>query len=120
VALATGIGQIVFTSVIGLLLALALGMNLVTSAYVAVALTFSSTIIIVKLLSDKRESDSLDRHDHHGCDGYRKRTGFLCGLTVAQISEFSIVFTALGVSRRHIGAEALGLVTLVGLITIAL
>jgi predicted Kef-type K+ transport protein len=27
--------------------------------YVAVALTFSSTIIIVKLLSDKRELDSL-------------------------------------------------------------
>jgi predicted Kef-type K+ transport protein len=28
--------------------------------YVAVALTFSSTIIIVKLLSDKRELDALD------------------------------------------------------------
>lgn len=31
----------------------------VTALYVAVALTFSSTIIIVKLLSDKREVDSL-------------------------------------------------------------
>ena len=31
----------------------------VTALYVAVALTFSSTIIIVKLLSDKREVDTL-------------------------------------------------------------
>jgi Kef-type K+ transport system membrane component KefB/Trk K+ transport system NAD-binding subunit len=59
VALATGLGQIGFTSVIGLLIALALGMSFISAAYVAVALTFSSTIIIVKLLSDKKEIDSL-------------------------------------------------------------
>ncbi len=59
VALTTGIGQVVFTSVVGYAICLALGMTPVTSLYVAVALTFSSTIIIVKLLSDKREIDSL-------------------------------------------------------------
>jgi predicted Kef-type K+ transport protein len=59
VALATGLGQIIFTSAIGFLIALGLGMNGISAAYVAVALTFSSTIIIVKLLSDKREIDSL-------------------------------------------------------------
>lgn len=59
VALATGLGQVLFTSVIGYLIALALGMDTVTALYVAVALTFSSTIIIVKLLSDKRELDEL-------------------------------------------------------------
>ncbi|RKS10849.1 transporter (CPA2 family) [Nocardiopsis sp. Huas11] len=59
VALATGIGQVVFTSVIGYGIALGLGMDSVTALYVAVALTFSSTIIIVKLLSDKRELDQL-------------------------------------------------------------
>lgn len=59
VALLTGLGQVVFTSVVGYLIALALGMEHVTAIYVAVALTFSSTIIIVKLLSDKREVDSL-------------------------------------------------------------
>lgn len=59
VALATGIGQIVFTSGIGFVIALLFGMNLVSASYVAVALTFSSTIIIVKLLSDKKEIDSL-------------------------------------------------------------
>lgn len=53
-----------------------------------------------------------------GYMGYRKRTGFLAGLTVAQISEFSIVFVAMGISLGHIGVEALGLTTLVGLVTI--
>ncbi|WP_110240093.1 cation:proton antiporter [Nocardioides gilvus] len=59
VALITGLGQVVFTSVVGYGLALALGMDPVTALYVAIALTFSSTIIIVKLLSDKRELDEL-------------------------------------------------------------
>jgi len=59
VALATGLGQIAFTSIIGYLIAIALGMTPIAALYVAVALTFSSTIIIVKLLSDKREVDTL-------------------------------------------------------------
>jgi len=59
VALATGVGQIVFTSAIGMVLALAIGMPWLHAVYVSVALTFSSTIIIVKLLSDKKEIDSL-------------------------------------------------------------
>lgn len=286
VALTTGLGQVAFTSIIGFALGLALGLDVVTSLYVAVALTFSSTIIIVKLLSDKREIDSLhgrvalgflivqdlvvvlamlvmsgigagaksegsalvdialvfgygalmllavalfirfvaDRLVERlarapellmcfaigwaalmaatgdylgfskelggllagvslastqfreamaarlaplrdflllfffialgarldlsllgqqipsaltfslfvlignplivlvimGAMGYRKRTGFLAGLTVAQISEFSLIFAAVGVSLGHISAETLGLVTLVGLITISL
>jgi Kef-type K+ transport system membrane component KefB len=59
VALATGLGQLAFTIVIGFGLILALGKGMMEALYVAVALTFSSTIIIVKLLSDKRELDSL-------------------------------------------------------------
>jgi len=285
VALATGLGQVAFTSIFGYLLGLGLGLNPVTSLYVAVALTFSSTIIIVKLLSDKREIDALHgqialgflivqdlvvvlamivlsaigigtAEGHGGGDilgvlasglglvalvmlfvryaatplterlarapellvifavaqaalfaaigdfiglgkevggllagislastpyreaiaarlaplrdflllfffialgtaldlsllganlpaalvfslfvlignplivlaimgamGYRKRTGFLAGLTVAQISEFSLIFIAMGVALGHVEPEALGLVTLVGLVTIAL
>jgi Kef-type K+ transport system membrane component KefB len=285
VALATGIGQLLFTIVIGFAIALGLGMAPISAFYVAVALTFSSTIIIVKLLSDKREVDSLHGRiaigflivqdiavvvamlilgsyqvdggnqsvwtvgleislkiavalgltallmrfvlprllhllaqsqdlllifavawgtvlaasgDMFGFSkevgaflagfslastpyreaiasrlsglrdflllfffidmggnldlgilgdqvsdaivlslfvlignpmivmaimgymGYRKRTGFLAGLTVAQISEFSIVFIAMGISLGHIAAPALGLVTLVGLVTITL
>lgn len=44
----------------------------------------------------------------------------MAGLTVAQISEFSIVFVAMGITLGHVGTEALGLTTLVGLVTIAL
>ena len=54
-----------------------------------------------------------------GVMGYRKRTGFLAGLTVAQISEFSLIFIAMGVELGEVSSEALGLVTLVGLVTIA-
>lgn len=59
VALMTGLGQVIFTSVIGYLIALLFGYSSITSLYIAIALTFSSTIIIVKLLSDKKEIDSL-------------------------------------------------------------
>jgi Kef-type K+ transport system membrane component KefB len=284
VALFTGLGQVIFTSLFGFLIALGLGFSPMASLYIAVALTFSSTIIIVKLLSDKKEIDSLhgqiavgflivqdivvilvmivlsamgqDDHDgaaqiaigvalqglallaitglamkfvlprltnylassqellvlfaiawavvlaaisdvmgfsrevgaflagvslastHYreiisgrlvsirdflllfffinlgsqldlsllgaqvwpalllsvfvlvgnplivlvimGLMGYRKRTGFLAGLTVAQISEFSLIFAALGLTLGHISDEVVGLITLVGLITIAL
>jgi len=284
VALMTGLGQVAFTSVFGFFIGLALGLDALTSIYVAVALTFSSTIIIVKLLSDKREIDSLHGQialgflivqdlvvvlamivlsavgigstGHPGPDnilvvlgsgvvlvglvvlfvryvadplterlarapellvifaiaqaaifaaigdfvglgkevggllagvslastpyretiaarlaplrdflllfffialgatldlsllgahisgaivfslfvlignplivliimgsmGYRKRTGFLAGLTVAQISEFSLIFVAMGLSLGHVDENALGLVTMVGLVTIA-
>jgi Kef-type K+ transport system membrane component KefB len=55
-----------------------------------------------------------------GVLGYRARTGFLAGITLGQISEFSLIFLALGVSLGHVGAETGALVTLVGLITIGL
>jgi len=55
-----------------------------------------------------------------GYMGYCKRTGFMAGLTVAQISEFSIIFIAMGISLGHVGSSALGLTTLVGVATITL
>jgi Kef-type K+ transport system membrane component KefB/Trk K+ transport system NAD-binding subunit len=86
VALATGLGQVLFTSIFGFFIALALGMPPVGALYVAVALTFSSTIIIVKLLSDKREIDAL-----HG----RIAVGFLIVQDIAVILAM-IGLTALG------------------------
>lgn len=59
VAMFTGLGQIIFTSILGFLLSLLLGYGVVPSIYIAVALTFSSTIIIVKLLSEKGDLGSL-------------------------------------------------------------
>ncbi len=55
-----------------------------------------------------------------GAMGYRKRTGLLTGLTLAQISEFSLILAALGVRLGHIDASTMGLITLVGLVTIGL
>jgi hypothetical protein len=53
-----------------------------------------------------------------GALGYRKRTGFLTGLSLSQISEFSLILAALGVSLGHIDHSTLSLITLVGLATI--
>jgi Kef-type K+ transport system membrane component KefB len=51
--------------------------------------------------------------------GYHSRTAFLTGTTVGQISEFSFVMLAVGVTAGYVIPEAITLATLVGLITIA-
>lgn len=51
--------------------------------------------------------------------GYTKRTAFLAGLAVAQISEFSLILVAMGVRVGHIPADILSLITVVALITIS-
>jgi Kef-type K+ transport system membrane component KefB len=102
VAVATGLGQVAFTAIVGYFICLALGLDPVTSAYVAVALTFSSTIIIVKLLSDKREVDSL-----HG----RIAIGFLIVQDIAVVIAM-IVLSALGL-RTH-AAGGLNLEVMLG------
>ena len=91
VALATGLGQLAFTIVIGFGLILALGKGYLEALYVAVALTFSSTIIIVKLLSDKRELDSL-----HG----RIAVGFLI------VQDLAVVIAMMAMSTmRDTGSD---------------
>jgi Kef-type K+ transport system membrane component KefB len=59
VSLITGLGQVIFTSFIGFMIAIALGLDRVAALYIAIALTFSSTIIILKLLSDKSAVQTL-------------------------------------------------------------
>jgi len=59
VSLITGIGQIIFTCLFGFFISRLLGFSVIVSAYIAIALTFSSTIIIMKLLSDKRDLEKL-------------------------------------------------------------
>jgi Kef-type K+ transport system membrane component KefB len=54
-----GIAQVAFTSFFGTLLALALGLSIVPAIYIGIGLTFSSTIIVVKLLTEKKELQSL-------------------------------------------------------------
>ncbi|MBI2012729.1 cation:proton antiporter [Candidatus Curtissbacteria bacterium] len=55
----TGIGQILFTAIVGFVITSTLGFSPVVSLYMAVALTFSSTVIIVKLLAEKHDLNSL-------------------------------------------------------------
>ncbi|WP_204165018.1 hypothetical protein [Rhodococcus oxybenzonivorans] len=49
---------------------------------------------------------------------YPVRVGFLAGLTIAQISEFSLILAALGLSLGHISNATVSLITVVGLATI--
>jgi len=84
VALLTGVGQVVFTSVVGFFIVLALGFDIIPAIYISVALTFSSTIIIVKLLSDKRELDQL-----HG----RIAVGFLIVQDILVVVAMIVIVT---------------------------
>lgn len=59
IALATGVGQVLFSVVFGWLIGTFLGFDALTSLYLAIAFAFSSTIIIVKLLMDKEDLDTL-------------------------------------------------------------
>ncbi len=59
VALFAGIGQVVFTAVGGFFISLLLGFDVIESIFLATALTFSSTVVVVKLLDQKKELDSL-------------------------------------------------------------
>lgn len=54
-----GAGQIVFTTLLGVAAATLLGFDVRTAFYIAVALAFSSTIIVLKILGDKRETTKL-------------------------------------------------------------
>jgi len=78
--------------VAGFLVAVTLGMSVTAALYVAVALTFSSTIMIVKLLSDKREVDSL-----HG----RIAVGFLI------VQDIVVVLVKIGIPLVEIIREVI-------------
>lgn len=58
-ALLTGIGQIALTCGIGFGILYLLGVSAIPALYMAIALTFSSTIIVIKLLSEKGDLQSL-------------------------------------------------------------
>lgn len=111
VALLTGLGQVVFTSAVGFGIALLFGLDPVAALYVAVALTFSSTIIIVKLLSDKRELDEL-----HG----RIALGFLIVQDIVVIVAMIALTSFAGGGDAPIGDQVLRLVLSAGGIFIGL
>lgn len=54
-----GLGQMIITTAIGFLIATGIGFNNITAIYLAVALAFSSTVVVIKILSDKKEMATL-------------------------------------------------------------
>ncbi|TVQ53045.1 MAG: portal protein [Phycisphaerales bacterium] len=59
VAVLAGLGQVVFTAAFGFVLAFLLQFTVMESIFIATALTFSSTVVVVKLLDQKKELSSL-------------------------------------------------------------
>ena len=108
IALFTGLGQIIFTSTIGFLIAKLLGFGNLEAVYVALALTFSSTIIIIKLLTEKRELNSL----------YGKITVGL--LLVQDLVVIIALITIASIGRDGFSIGGFGLTFIVGAIFVAL
>ena len=108
ISLITGLGQIFFTALIGYFISLALGFAPLTAIYIAVALTFSSTIIILKLLSDKGDLDNL----------YGKISiGFLL------VQDFVAIITLIVISSLSTGGdfwETVGITFLKGAVLVAI
>src|SRR3989344_4217647 len=52
--------------------------------------------------------------------GYKKRTNFLAGSSLAQISEFSLILTLLGFTLGHLSQEIMSLAVMIALITIGI
>lgn len=95
VSLFIGIGQVIFTSVIGFLIFQLLNFNLIFSLLGAIALTLSSTIIILKLISDKDDLDKV----------YAKIS---IGILLVQDVIATLVLFFLSASRSNISFLGLG------------
>ncbi len=82
-SLMIGIGQMALTfTAVFLVATQILGHGLVESAYIGIAISFSSTIIIMKILSDKKQLDSL-----HG----KIATGILITQDLAAIATLIVI-----------------------------
>lgn len=113
-AIIAGSLQMWFTFVLGFFFSFLLGFSQITSIYIGIAVAFSSTIIIVKLLSDKKELNSL-----HGkiSIGMLLVQDFFAVLTIIFLS--GTTDTATGFSLlSHIGILLLKVTVLVAFVVI--
>lgn len=108
IAMFTGIGQAVLTSLLSFFLLRAFDLSFHTSLYLSIAITFSSTIIISKLLSDKKDTESV----------YGRYT---IGLMLVQdvIAIFIMILMISGKDTSIPLSQALGFLALKGAIIIA-
>ncbi len=108
VAIVTGLGQIIFTLSIGFIILAALGFSPVSAAYLATAITFSSTIIITKLLSDKRDTEKI----------YGRYT---IGLMIVQDIIAVLILVGLGtIDQSHGALASFAFLLMKGLLAISL
>ena len=110
VAVISGLGQVIITTVVGFLITLAFGLDFLTAFYISLALTFSSTVIIVKVLSDRREIDSL-----HG----RIALGILIVQDIVVIVALTLLSGLQGAEGAGATLEQLGLSLLRGAALVA-
>ncbi len=110
IALITGVGQIIFTTIVGYFICLLLGFDNLTSLFVSFAITFSSTIVIVKLFSDKHELTSL-----HG----KITVGFLLVQDFAAIIAL-IFMTSIGNGQTDIFALLTTFLKAIGLLGVGI
>lgn len=59
VSVFAGIIEVIVVSFLGFIICIFMGLTSIISIYIGVALAFSSTVVVVKILSDKKEIDTL-------------------------------------------------------------
>jgi Kef-type K+ transport system membrane component KefB len=107
VAVVAGCAQVAIVAALGFPIALAFGLSATEALYVGIGLAFSSTIIVIKLLSDRREIDDL-----HG----RLAVGILIVQDVIVVAVMIVVATtgersgSLGVALLEVVAAGAALV----------
>jgi Kef-type K+ transport system membrane component KefB len=94
VAVVAGIGQVVFTAAGGMVFCLLLGFDVIESVFIATALTFSSTVVVVKLLDQKGDLDSV----------YGR---IAVGIFLVQDMVVVVALTLLSGLARHRGVEGI-------------
>src|SRR5690606_9524312 len=114
VALFAGTGQVVFTAVAGFFLSKLLGFGTTEAAFIGAGITFSSTVIAVKLLDEKKE---LDTHYGHIAVACSLVQSFLVILLLSVLTGLgggggSVGVMALGVAKAFGGIIVLALVVL--------
>lgn len=108
VSIGCGLGQIVITFFFGYLLAELMGFDGYAPFYIAFALTISSTMVVVKLLSDRNELDTL-----HG--------KIVLGTLLVQDIVTIMVLAALpNIGSFSVSIIAVSIVTGIGLVSIAI
>jgi Kef-type K+ transport system membrane component KefB len=113
VAVVVGCIQVALVAAGGFLIALALGLEVVASLYVGIGLAFSSTIIVIKLLSDRREIDDL-----HG----RLAVGILIVQDIIVVAVLIVIATtgertgSLGAAFVEVGLKSAALVVVLAIL----